>query len=351
MDKISVILPVYKVERYIEQCMESVLNQTYKNLEIILVDDGSPDNCGQICDHYAQIDKRVKVIHKQNGGAPAARNDALAICTGDWIAYVDPDDWTEKNLFEEVMKAAERDNSDIIIFNTYLNSGNRQKIMQAFPEEFVTEDRNFIYKLQLSAINKNFNPYIQKWSQGFPWDKIFKASMLKEHNVLWPTNLRANDDVVYNLHAFQYAKRITYLNKTLYHYRVNQESIGHRFMADRIQVDKDIYDEMFRVRDLYNLGSDYEMAVYSRIVTNVWLATKRYFFHPDNTKSSKLIMKELREILNQEPFYTAFEKVDRRKLDGGAKYISVIRHNNAWWIRLLYRLASIKGKFNSGRGE
>ena len=116
MDKISVILPVYKVEKYIDQCMETVLNQTYRNLEIILVDDGSPDNCGSICDSYAEKDDRIVVIHKENGGAPAARNDALKIATGDWIAYVDPDDWIEKNAFEEALAAGQRDNSDIVIF-------------------------------------------------------------------------------------------------------------------------------------------------------------------------------------------------------------------------------------------
>lgn len=342
MDKISVILPVYKVEQYIHQCMDTVINQTYKNLEIILVDDGSPDNCRQICDDYQKKDPRVRVIHKENGGAPAARNDALAICTGDWIAYVDPDDWTELNEFEEVMKIIERDDPDIVIFNTYLNSGSSQKVMQAFPEDFVTEDKQVIYGMQLSALNKNYTPYLQEWSQGFPWDKVFRASMLREHNVLWPTNLKANDDVVYDLHAFQHAKKISYLNKTLYHYRVNPESIGHKFMPDRVKVDEDIYAEMLRIKKLYNLDEQFDMALYARIVSNMWLCAKRCFFHPSNSKPHAVVMKELRETLKREPFYSAFDKVDRSKLDGGAKLISLFRHNNAGWIYLLYRLAELK---------
>lgn len=342
MDKISVILPVYKVEKYIRKCMESVLNQTYTNLEIILVDDGSPDNCGKICDQYAKRDSRVKVIHKKNGGAPAARNDAIDICTGDWIAYVDPDDWVEINEFEEIMKVAKRDNPDIIIFNTYLNDGKSQKVMQAFPKNFVTENKKFIYLMQLSALNKNYTPYMQEWSQGFPWDKLFKASLIKDNNIYWPTNLKANDDVVFCLHAFQYANKVSYINKTLYHYRMNPESIGHKFMPDRIQVDKDIYDEMLRIKKMYNLDEKYDMALYARIVSNMWLCTKRCFFHPDNTKSFKQVMSELKEVLKEEPFYSAFEKVDRNKLDGGAKYISLIRHNNAWWIYLLHRIATMR---------
>jgi glycosyltransferase involved in cell wall biosynthesis len=90
--KISVILPIYKVEKYLKKCVDSVLDSTFKNLEVILVDDGSPDACPQICDDYAMVDSRVKVIHKENGGQSSARNAGLAIASGDYISFIDPDD-------------------------------------------------------------------------------------------------------------------------------------------------------------------------------------------------------------------------------------------------------------------
>lgn len=102
--KISVIIPVYKVEPYLRQCLDSVVNQTYKNLEIILIDDGSPDNCGKICDEYAERDERIVVIHKKNEGLPAARNDGIAISTGYWITFVDSDDWCETDYYENIIK-------------------------------------------------------------------------------------------------------------------------------------------------------------------------------------------------------------------------------------------------------
>ena len=101
---ISVIVPVYKVEPYLRQCVDSILNQTYANLEVILVDDGSPDRCGAICDEYAAQDSRVRVIHKSNGGQSTARNMALDVCTGDYIAFVDSDDWLEAKAYEEMMR-------------------------------------------------------------------------------------------------------------------------------------------------------------------------------------------------------------------------------------------------------
>ena len=111
---ISVIVPVYNVEQYIHQCVDSILSQTYKNLEIILVDDGSPDNCPAICDEYARNDDRVKIIHQENGGISAARNSALDLCTGEYIAFVDSDDWIESNAYEEMMSEMQKKDLDVV---------------------------------------------------------------------------------------------------------------------------------------------------------------------------------------------------------------------------------------------
>lgn len=108
-DLISVIVPVYNVERYLKKCVESILQQTYKNLEIILIDDGSTDNSGKICDDYLKIDKRVIVIHKENGGLGSARNAALDICRGEYIAFIDSDDWVEKDFIAKLVKYIDDD--------------------------------------------------------------------------------------------------------------------------------------------------------------------------------------------------------------------------------------------------
>lgn len=112
--KISVIVPVYKVEPYLRKCLDSIVNQTHQNLEIILVDDGSPDNCGAICEEYAARDDRIRVIHKENGGVSSARNVGLDIAEGDWIGFVDPDDWIELDMFEYLWKNAEEHEADVV---------------------------------------------------------------------------------------------------------------------------------------------------------------------------------------------------------------------------------------------
>ena len=114
--KISIIVPVYKVEDYLSRCIDSLINQTYQNLEIILVDDGSPDRCGEICDEYAKFDERIKVIHKPNGGLSDARNKGLDIATGDFIIFVDSDDWIDVKTCEIVLDNAIKNKAEIVVF-------------------------------------------------------------------------------------------------------------------------------------------------------------------------------------------------------------------------------------------
>ena len=117
---VSIIVPVYKVEQYLKRCMDSVLNQTYKNIEVILVNDGSPDNCPALCDEYAKIDSRVRVIHKENGGLSSARNVALDIMKGDYVFFVDSDDWLALDTLEVLSEYLENDYDMISVQRTYL---------------------------------------------------------------------------------------------------------------------------------------------------------------------------------------------------------------------------------------
>ena len=149
MNKISVIVPVYKVEPYLHKCVDSIINQDYENLEIILVDDGSPDNCPAICDEYARMDKRVKVVHKVNGGLSDARNAGLDAASGDYVFFVDSDDWIEKGTIKECTQLLNNGQTDIVITMLYniisgtdinvSQNGARTADMVMKPEEALVE--------------------------------------------------------------------------------------------------------------------------------------------------------------------------------------------------------------------
>ena len=145
---ISIIVPVYKVEKYLDKCVESIVEQTYKNLEIILVDDGSPDNCPVMCDEWAQKDSRIKVIHKENGGLSSARNAGLDACTGDYIGFVDSDDWIEPDMYEYLLDIGMKNNADVSrcgfiieteIFDGTVDSKNDSELRVLSGDELIIE--------------------------------------------------------------------------------------------------------------------------------------------------------------------------------------------------------------------
>ena len=134
MVKVSIIVPVYKVENYLSNCIESLIGQTLKDIEIILVDDGSPDNSGKICDQYAEKDNRITVVHKTNGGVSAARNDGLKKANGDWVIFCDSDDWMDLLACEILYEAGELSQSDIVIGDVYLANKNKVEYVKFYKE-------------------------------------------------------------------------------------------------------------------------------------------------------------------------------------------------------------------------
>ena len=119
MELVSIVVPIYKVEQYLERCVQSICNQTYPKLEIILVDDGSPDQCGELCEMYAKKDERIRVVHKENGGLSDARNEGVKYATGKYILFVDSDDYIAEDLVEKTVEVAETQNCDIVLFDYY----------------------------------------------------------------------------------------------------------------------------------------------------------------------------------------------------------------------------------------
>lgn len=211
---ISVIVPIYNVEEYLDMCIKSILNQTYENLEIILVDDGSPDKCGIICDKYEKKDTRISVIHKKNGGLSDARNHGLKRATGEFIYFIDSDDFIEKDTLEHMMNNLNSTNSDISICGRYYLYGS----------EIVLKQRQNIF-LELDseqAINKmNLIGYYDVAS----WDKLYKRDLFENIQFL-KGELSEDWFVTYKL--FDRAKKIIYDSTPKYYYRQRSGSITHK---------------------------------------------------------------------------------------------------------------------------
>ena len=211
---ISIVVPIYKVEKYINKCIESILNQTYKNLEIILVDDGSPDNCGKIADEYAKKDNRIKVIHKQNGGLSDARNAGIDIAKGKYIGFVDSDDYIEKDMYEYLINLINENNTDISICD----------FKYIYEDE--TVKRNKEQKVQNITLNKKeaLIELLGNKIGNYAWNKLYKAELFKE--VRYPVGRKMEDyGTTYKL--FDLSNRISLGSENKYNYLQRNDSILH----------------------------------------------------------------------------------------------------------------------------
>lgn len=220
-DLVSVIVPVYNSEKYLKDCVESIINQTYRNLEIILVDDGSTDTSGAICDRHAKNDSRVHVIHKQNGGNGDARNAGLKIATGQWITMSDNDDIFHKRQIEVLLSAAIDKNADIAV------GWYRPFDIHEVPQDEEIED-NFLNKVETLSDKHLYNDaFIQKRSMilTVPWSKICKREMY--HNVWYPAKSR-HDDTWTTWKLYEHANKVVFIPIILHYWRDDPNSFGRR---------------------------------------------------------------------------------------------------------------------------
>lgn len=240
-DLISVIVPVYNVEKYLPQCIDSLLNQTTKNLEIILVDDGSLDDSGKICDEFSEKDNRIIVIHKENGGLSSARNAGLEIAKGNYIGFVDSDDWLNESMYEILLKIIKDSDSDISCCKFFKTADSEEKI-PATDNEIIQSFNN------VEGLN---NFYTDLYTQTVvAWNKLYKRELF--NNVIYPVGkIHEDEGTTYKL--FYKANKITYTNKPLYYYRITPNSITtSKFSKKRLDI-IDIYDEKIRfMKDINN---------------------------------------------------------------------------------------------------
>lgn len=211
---ISVIVPVYKVEPYINRCVESIVNQTYKNLEIILVDDGSPDNCPKMCDEWAEKDNRIKVIHKQNGGVSSARNEGIANSNGKYISFVDGDDWIESDMIYLLLNTIEENNADV----------SRCGIITDFEDGSASElSGNSEIKILSSKDEMIIDLVMGDYLSGVVWNKLYRYDIV--NNIRFDINFDCSEDFLYNFRVNEIAGSIAYYDVPKYHYLIRERSI------------------------------------------------------------------------------------------------------------------------------
>ncbi len=308
MPEISVIIPVYKVEKYLRKCVDSVINQTYKDLEIWLIDDGSPDNCPAICDEYAAMDSRIKVIHKKNGGLSDARNSALDVMNGKYVTFVDSDDYISGDAIQTLYDALINNQADISVGNmaSIDDNGNISSFYTPAEAEAVLENEEI-----LTSLNQ---PCAQ--------NRLYKAEIFSE--IRYPVG-RLYEDVFTWHKVLSKVKRIALTGKVSYYYLVRSGSIMHS------EYDIRFTDIVFAIKERYEwldsigqhkLADEARMFIYTRV------AVAFAHLDPDNPEHNK-ILKEIKAI------YDGCYKVLIKENIGMRQKIR---------LRLLYRFPSLHTK-------
>lgn len=326
---ISIIVPVYNVEKYIEQCLESLINQSYRNLEILLIDDGSTDKSGEICDNYSEKDNRIRVIHKTNGGLSDARNTGLDIARGAYIGFVDSDDYIALEMYEQLYKLCEKYNADLAAARFIEFDGTRLDNLD-FTNDIVVLKNNEMLGLHI----KGYGDYEVSFSV---WDRLYRKDIIGK--IRFPKG-RCYEDIMFTTQIFARAKLCVYFDKPLYYYRVRADSISKKDFYTTEGITQRVMDDQIpflkeRIKYLKEIGLD----EWSDICRLQYYETLLAYLNRNSKKNSNINL-ALKELIKEEnDWIKNYIKKDiklKKKIKLYLALVSPEVHNYLWklWQRL-----------------
>lgn len=335
--KVSIVVPIYNVEQYLAECINSLINQSYDNIEIILVDDGSPDASPSICDEYKGKDCRIRVFHKENGGVSDARNLGILEASGEWIMFLDADDYLSKHAIEKMVNVAQKFNADIVgtyFYRTYANT-EICYTRTAYEESYEIDDSS-------EKIVREMIFFPERITQLYPtclvpWGKIIKTKLIKENKLTFNTQMTLHEDAIFNMQLFSKVRKHAICSEPLIHYRQRKNSLtqisGKNYFDTNIKycqmvkylINEKILQIDMSENDYYTLCSKY----YAYGMMNLWSYTNH------NLRNTR---KQLRTYREQEPFAEALNKIrlsELKKYNYSSRMNAVIKNASLKKYRVL----------------
>lgn len=338
---ISIVVPVYNAEKYLKRCVESIVNQTYKNLEIILVDDGSPDSCPQLCDKLAQEDKRIKVIHKKNQGLGMARNSGIEIATGKFICFFDSDDYIKLETIEKAYESAKKYNSEIVMFGMIKIDKNGNVLSEDIPNtpqnfysgkeimEFILP--NMIASDPISGKKRGFN--MSSSGRMFSMELINKIKwrFVSERDYI-------SEDFYSLLLLYKDVKRISIINEAFYYYCTNEMSLTHKIDNDRYRKVCICYEGMKNIAEKYNYPIVVKESLDSQFIGST-IGVMKLIINLDERKIK--IKEEIDEIIQDKLLQNVIKNINMKRESLQRKVIIYAMRKK--YIGLTYVLLKAKG--------
>lgn len=326
MPEISVIVPVYNTEKYLHRCVDSILAQTFTDFELILVDDGSPDNCPAICDEYAAMDSRVRVIHKANGGVSSARNAGLDAACGKYIMFCDSDDYVDCDWCRELYRAISAHPTSSIVSNFMRVRPDKMTI--AVSPELHTGDKLSYYEIFLTGLS------------GTTCTKIYDHKILDEHKIRFNPNVRIGEDVGFNVQYHRYCDTIIYISKPLYYYRDNPKSALNSYHADWLKL------HLFPFYVRISIIEEDKLAEYC----DGWLYSFIHYFDivfdKRNTESFFAKLRYNQRMLNTKEFRYCLDHASGK--NENPIIMKLLRTHNYYIFWLFQKIVKLKQRMKSG---
>lgn len=314
---ISIVIPVYNSEKYLEKCICSILNQTYTNIEVILVDDGSTDASPQICDDFVQRDKRVKALHIPNGGVSIARNVGIGQVTGEYLVFVDSDDYVDEDYLEALLQGTQENNADLCVSSLY-----PENIRASFDLSITPEyTRELLFLLENHLL---FGPFI----------KLYRASIIKDHRILFPEGISYGEDLIFNLDYLRIIDRISYINYCGYHYvSDNTESLSRKVRWNLFDNEMMLHQKLIDWLKEKNLWTEpFQKYVANRVLDTSYNGLM-LFFRSDCTASVKGTYFKVKNIVENPLLRKMLPLADTHKYAGWI--VSGMRNRNAMLLTML----------------
>ena len=336
---ISIIVPIYNTNKeYLTKCLNSIINQTYPKIEILLIDDGSDEWCKNCYEEISQKDNRIKCIVQENQGVSNARNNGIKNANGDWIMFVDADDWLELDCCQKIMDRVEANpNLEILIGKVILNKKEtEQKIFNAYDNDKIITTKNDKEELLISILDDNKSKYNYVESV---WAKLFKREYLIKNNIFFKEKLRIGEDCLFTYEAYNKASTIYYLNDFIYHYRINENSVSNSFnkyIIENYNLLFNAFLKLFSQEDITYLKEEYMSFGCKQMVRFV----KKYYGNCNNPKSYSELKLEFYKLIHSYPYNEFLEQVNLKLFPLKKRMILMLAKRN--YFSLLYTMGQLR---------
>lgn len=324
---ISIIIPIYNSERYLRECLESVVNQTYSNLEILLIDDGSKDSSLEICKEYEKKDSRIRVISKTNEGVSVTRNRGIKEARGQWISFVDSDDIIGQDYIKVLVRCLDDDTEICFVNSTKKLSELKKYDLDKFQIEEIEKKNLKLFERGL------LNKYVIKTPIHLTSTcaKLYNKPFLLKNDILFPAYLAKSEDAVFNMYAYHYAKKGNWCDIPLYYYRSNRESVSHKYDNNVV---KTYEDHLRLINEFYsrNLYPEFKEDFSVRVFFDLIYCIVNKFCHINNHERFCDRKNEFLRVINMEPFQDSLKNIKTKGFSLPEKVLEFCIKKNLFWI-------------------